>query len=42
VDERLGPLVTALVALGVAAIVLTMLYWWFTRPRPEIEGNGDG
>ncbi|MBT8240039.1 MAG: hypothetical protein KJN63_02285 [Acidimicrobiia bacterium] len=33
VDERLGPLVYSLVALGVASLVLTVVYWWFTRPR---------
>jgi len=33
VDERLGPLVLGLVGLGIASLVLTVAYWWFTRPR---------
>ena len=41
VDERLGPLINGLVALGVASLVLTMLYWWFTRPRRPVEIEGD-
>lgn len=32
VDERLGPLVFGLVGLGVASLLLTIVYWWFTRP----------
>ena len=42
VDERLGPLVSGLVGLGIASFVLTALYWWFTRPRRLIEGDDDG
>ena len=42
VDERLGPLINGLVALGVASLVLTVLYWWFTRPRRQIEGDENG
>ena len=41
VDERLGPLVLSLVGLGIAALILTTIYWWFTRPRAEIDRPGD-
>ncbi len=42
VDERLGPLVWWLVALGVATLVLTAIYWWFTRPQVQPEGSVNG
>lgn len=42
VDGRLGPLVMWLVVLGIASLIATMLYWWFTRPRRELEGSGNG
>lgn len=32
-DSRLGPLVFILVALGVATLVATAVFWWLTRPR---------
>lgn len=41
VDERLGPLINGLIGLAVASFVLTVLYWWFTRPRPPLEIEGD-
>ena len=31
-DPTLGPLVGTLVALGVATLVLTVVYWFMTRP----------
>lgn len=36
-DGRLGPLVFALVAMGVATLVATGLYWWATRPSRAVE-----
>ncbi len=41
VDERLGPLINGLFALAAVSFVLTVLYWWFTRPRPPLEIEGD-
>lgn len=31
-DPTLGPLVGTLVALGVATLVVTVVYWFVTRP----------
>ena len=31
-DPTLGPLVTTLVALGVASLLATTIFWWLTRP----------
>ncbi len=32
-DGRLGPLVFALVALGIVTIIGTVVFWWLTRPN---------
>ena len=31
-DGRLGPLVFALVAMGVLTLLATLMFWWATRP----------
>lgn len=32
-DSRLGPLVFSLVGLGIATLVITVAFWWLTRPK---------
>lgn len=32
-NDRLGPLVFTLVALGIASILGTVAFWWVTRPN---------
>lgn len=46
-DGRLGPLIGALVALGIVTLLATLTYWWTTRPArtpytPPVEGAHDG
>lgn len=36
-DGRLGPLIFALIALGVITIVGTVYFWWMTRPNRAKE-----
>ena len=39
-DGRLLPLVFSLVALGVLAIIGTVVFWWLTRPGQLEEHDG--
>ena len=32
-DGRLGPLIFTLLALGIAALLGTVAFWWLTRPN---------
>jgi hypothetical protein len=36
-DARLGPLVFTLVGLGCATLMVTIVFWWLTRPRQPVD-----
>jgi len=38
-DQRLGPLVWTLVALGLASLIGTFVFWYLTRPSRVAEGR---
>jgi len=42
-SSSLGPLLTALIVLGVCTLIATAVFWRLTRPNPDINlGESDG
>lgn len=39
-NQRISMVVTALFVLAGVIAVVTILYWWSTRPRRETRGGG--